>query len=213
MMLRKALIGFVICGLCQAVARAGPIDVHVFGQVGPVTVDDTETLSDPRAFADMGVKYSLIPAPSVSGANWGWNFNSTIDLHVSVSDPNNLPTAEEQNYVEVTGTIGMLDSITMSGTGTKARLVLAPGATPADIPPYLADLLNHPARVRFSGLVTGYTTSFDGPSQAELQSSLVITPLVDPNAVVSTPEPSTLVIALTALASLPVARRWRSGRI
>lgn len=41
------------------------------------------------------------------------------------------------------------------GTGTNAALSLMPGSNPADVPPYLVDLLNHPERVGYGGIVTG----------------------------------------------------------
>ena len=209
-MIRNVLIGFAAFGLLQAVACATPL-VTVAGHVGPIAwFNDTEPLTPANA------AYFELPGASVdwsfgSGSNANWSFggssgDANINLLVSVTGPDGGATAGQ---VELTGTLGDTSPTGgVRGTITSARLDLAPGESPADVPPFLADLLNHPERVGYSGQVV----SPIGQWPASLQSSLGIAPPVDPNAVVPTPEPSTLLIALTGLAGVTIARRLRSGR-
>ena len=210
-MIRNILIGFAAFFLLQAVACASPIDVQVYGHVGPIAwFNDSEPLgsSYPTAFE--------LPEASVdwswgSGSKVNWSFggspgDANIDLFVSVFGPDGRAMAGQ---VEIKGTLGDMSPIgEVRGTITGAYLQLRPGESPADVPPYLADLLNHPERVGYSGHIVSLT----GQWPALLQSSLGISPPVDPNAVVPAPEPSTLLLALTGLAGVTIARRLRSGR-
>jgi hypothetical protein len=142
----------------------------------------------------------------------GGTIDSTFMLWISVGTPGS-PSAGDS--VMVTGNVhgsyavtwpylpNMSGSVSVSEEG--AQLSLAPGSSPQDVPPYLADLLTHPERVGYGGSVGGGYMNL-------LQTTLTIAPPVDPNAVVPTPEPSTLAITLMALAGLPIARRIRDRR-
>ena len=204
------LIGFAAFFLLQVGACATPL-VTVSGHLGPIAwFHDTERLNPSYATA-FELPKEYVDWHFGSGFNLNWTFegitrDATIDLSVSVTGPDGGATVGQ---VELTGTLGDMSPIgSVTGTITRARLDLAPGESPADVPPYLADLLNHPERVGYSGGIV----SPIGQWPASLQSSLWISPPVDPNAVVPTPEPSTLLLGLTGLAGVTIARRLRSGR-
>jgi hypothetical protein len=208
----NCLIGLGVFSSFHAAVAASPIQVQVVGTVDGAQVNQTVELSDtsqPLVIPDVADR--LLSANSVANGDNGGNNNSSFHLLISVQAPNSSEPASVA--VAVSGDIhdsffvttpgGSVVSGTASGSGSGADLESLSGTRIAAVPPYLADLLNHPERVSYFGVVSG-------PLQDELLTTLTIGPPVDPNAVVPAPEPSTLAVALMALASLPIVRLRRS---
>jgi hypothetical protein len=211
--LRKGLIALGLFALSQAMAAGSPIQVNVSGSVDGHLVNQSVTLSDPSQTLSIPIaSQQLMASSGPNGYYGGSEINSSFLLFVSVGTPGSSPSAGDA--VTVNGDIHGSYSVTwyenpnmsgsVSGSGTSAALSMTPGSSPADVPPYLADLLNHPERVSYGGIVTG-------GYQNILATTLTIAPPVDPNAVLPVPEPSMLAIVLMTLASLPITRRMRSS--
>jgi hypothetical protein len=211
--LRNGLIGLGVFVFSQTLAADSPIQVNLFGTVDGHPVDQSVTLSDPSQTISIPIAYQMLMASSgPNGYYGGGNINSSFNLSVSVGATGSSPAADDT--VGVSGTIHGSYSIdsylnpnmsgSVNGTGTSASIFLAPGTSLAEASPYLTDLLSHPGRVGYVGGVTG-------GSQNLLQTTLSITPPVDPPSVLPVPEPSMVAIVLMTLMSLPIARRLRSS--
>lgn len=213
--LRTCLIGFSVLALFQATVGGSSIQVDVSGFVDGHLVNQTVTLSDPSQPLSISLPSTQLQASSGPNGYYGsGSLDSSFSIYVSVSTPGS-PSQLESPAVEVSGTIQgsyevasyMVSDIngSLSGVGTTAGLTPNPDGSLSSVPSYLSDLLNHPERVGVYGSVTG-------GYQNILQVGLGIGPPIDPNAEIPAPEPSMLAIALMALASLPIARRWRRRR-
>jgi hypothetical protein len=210
---RTCLIGFIVLAIAQSTAAADPIQVNVWGEAAGHNINQSFTLSDPSQSLTVGsFSQQLFASSGPNGYYGSGTLDSSFVLEISVGAPGS-PSAGDS--VTVTGPISgsysvatpMLPNMngSVSGSGTSATLYLSPGSSPADVPPYLADLLNNPGRVSYGGSITG---TISGAST--LTTSLGIAPPVDPNAVVPAPEPSMLATAMMAVASFAIVRRLRS---
>jgi hypothetical protein len=221
--IRTGLIGIVTVALAHGVAAANPIQVNVWGGIDGHMINQSVTLNDPSqpltiaTFSQMFFPTMSAPDASHGGMSvysGGGTLGGPFYLNISVGPPD-APSAGAT--VEITGnTHGsysvlnpLLPNISGSvdGSGTSAQLYLSPGTSPQDVPPYLADLLNHPERVGYSGM---FDRTMSNASL--LDSTLSIAPPVDPQAMVLAPEPSAMMVTLMALAGFPMARRLRGPR-
>ena len=211
---RHCLIGLAMLILAHVHAEGSPIQVDLSGYVDGNRIEKSITLSDPSQPLTFDVSSThLTPSEGPNGYYGGATINSNFSLAVSVITPGSTPAAVASVTIAgpVTGgySVGWSQIPNMSGsvtgTGTSATLSLPPGVSSADVSPYLADLLAHPSRVSYGGLVTGGYMNM-------LTTSLSLAPPVDPNAVLAVPEPSTLAVFLTGLAGLALARRRRASR-
>ncbi len=209
---RNCLIGLAVLALFQAAAAASPIQVNVTGTVDNQEVIRSFTLSDLSQPIVIGPWSSDVPMPTYGPNGWSDNGNisSVIGLRLwvgPVSSPDLSPVSvtvlgDIQGGYYVPNPSQSTISATINGHGTTASLILEPGTSPADVPPYLADLLNHPERVVFSGSIA--------PGDINMvENTVTILPPVNPNATIPVPEPSMLLIFLAALAGLPIARHVR----
>jgi hypothetical protein len=212
--LRNCLIALGVFGLFHAVAAASPIQVNLAGGVDGYSYNTSFTLSDPSQPIVISLPLQeFMTSDGPNGYYGSGNINSNLGLTFSVGPVS--PPSMAAVSVAITGNIQGGYSVispgqpnmsgSVYGVGTNASLSLSQGTTPADVPPYLADLLKHPERVVVSGTMTG------GPLNL-LQTTLTIGPPVDPSAGVSVPEPSMLLTFLTVLTCLPIARRMRSSQ-
>ncbi len=209
---RNCLIGLAVLALFQAAAAASPIQVNVTGTVDNQEIVKSFTLSDPTQPIVIGPMPSVVPMPTYGPNGYSDNgkISSFIDLGFSVGQVpvTSTPAASVAVFGNIQGYYDVPDpsqptiSATIYGHGTSASLSLNPGTSPADVPPYLADLLNHPERVVFSGSIPPGVINM-------VENTVTILPPVNPNATIPVPEPSMLLIFLAALAGLPIARHVR----
>ncbi len=211
---RNCLIGLGVFAVFQAVAAASPIQVNLAGGVDNEPTHGSFTLSDPSQPIVIPFDFHQFEASYGPNGYYGsGNINSSIGLQIWVGPAStpSMAAASVSIVGNIQGGYSVINpdqpdvSASVYGRGTSASLSLAPGTSLADVPPYLADLLNHPERVVFSGSATGLTI-------VSLQTTLTILPPVDPSAGVSVPEPSMLLTFMTVLSCLPIARRMRSSR-
>jgi len=211
---RNCLIALVVFGLFHAMAAASPIQVNLAGGVDGYPYNTSFTLSDPSQPIVISLPLQEFMASDGPNGYYGsGNINSNLGLTFSVGPVS--PPSMAAVSVAITGNIQGGYSVispgqpnmsgSVYGVGTNASLSLSQGTTPADVPPYLADLVKHPERVVVSGTMTG------GPLNL-LQTTLTSGPPVDPSAGVSVPEPSMLLTFLTVLTCLPIARRVQSSQ-
>ena len=211
---RTSLSGLVVLALVQTMASADPIQLSLWGDVDNHIINQTVTLSDPSQPISVGpftqqLFASTLPDGEYTGSG---TINSSFFLQVQDTTQGSPASGDsvvvsgnvQGNYSVATPMLPNMNG-SVSGCGTGATLYLSQGSSPADVPPYLADLLNNPGRVSYGGSITG---TISGAST--LTTSLGIAPPVDPNAVVPAPEPSMLATALMAVASFAIVRRWRS---
>ena len=211
---RTSLSGLIVLAIVQTMAAADPIELNLWGDVDGHIINQAVTLSDPSQPINIGpftqqLFASTLPDGEYSGSG---TINSSFFLQVTDTTQGS-PAAGDSVVVSgnVQGSYSvatpMLPNMngSVSGSGTSARLFLAQGSSPADVPPYLADLLNNPGRITYGGSITG---TMSGAST--LTTSLGIAPPVDPNAVVPAPEPSMLAVAMMAVASCAIVRRIRA---
>jgi hypothetical protein len=210
---RTSLSGLIVLALAQTMAAADPIQLSLWGDVDGHVISQSITLSDPSQPINIGpFTQQFLPTILPDGQYTGsGTINSYFFLQVTDTTPGSPASGD---YVVVSGNVqgsykidspylpNMDGSVYGSGTGA-GSLFLAPGSSAADVPPYLADLLNHPERVTYGGIISGGAMDL-------MTTTLSIAPPVDPNAVVPAPEPSMLAITLMAVASFAVVRRWRS---
>jgi hypothetical protein len=211
---RTSLSGLIVLAIVQTMAAADPIQLSLWGDVDGHVINQAVTLSDPSQPINISpftqqLFATTLPDGEYSGSG---TINSSFSLQV-LDTTQGSPAAGDSVIVSgnVQGSYSvatpMLPNMngSVSGSGTSATLHLSQGSSPADVPPYLADLLNHPERVGYSGSITG---TISGAST--LVTGLGIAPPVDPNAVVPAPEPSMLAVAVMAVASCAIVRHLRS---
>lgn len=210
---RTSLSGLIVFAVVQGVVAADPIVVNVWGSIDGHNISQSVTLSDPSQPLGIGpFDKQLFPTVGPNGYSGSGILDSNFVLDISAGPPGSPAAADTVALTgDVVGSYAVSTPLLPNMNGavysvvTGTNLYLAPGTTSAEVPPYLADLLNHPDRVDYHGYVTGMVSD-----SSILQTTLGIAPPVDPNAVVPAPEPSMLATAMMAVASLAIARRWRS---
>ncbi len=208
---RTRLFGIVVFGLMQAAAVADPIELNIWGDVDGPPISQQVTLSDPSQPISIGPFTQRYSPSMLPNGQSSASINSYFFIQITDITPGSPAWGDQvivsgnlQGGYEIeppdtnTGRMGGF----VEGSGTSASLFLE-GSTAADVPPYLADLLNHPERVSYGGEIIGGVSNM-------MTTTLSIAPPVDPNAVVPAPEPSMLAVAVMAVASCAIVRRLRS---